>query len=96
MVAVARYNTYSLQERLEAPKIIFNNIFCRSSIGCGGRCGCRKAGFQCSLVCGTFTNGAPVDDLFDDYEYPDDRGDFIFNNNMIINNQIPTYFYYYV
>ncbi|GBM38178.1 hypothetical protein AVEN_216032-1, partial [Araneus ventricosus] len=27
-----------------APDTILNSIFCRCTTGCGGRCGCRKAG----------------------------------------------------
>ncbi|GBN81406.1 hypothetical protein AVEN_107699-1 [Araneus ventricosus] len=48
-----------------APDTILNSIFCRCTTGCGGRCGCRKAGMQCSSVCGTChgisTNGAPLE-----------------------------------
>ncbi|GBN50477.1 hypothetical protein AVEN_13168-1 [Araneus ventricosus] len=49
-----------------APDTILNCIFCRCTTGCGGRCGCRKAGMQCSSVCGTChgicTNGAPLEE----------------------------------
>ncbi|GBM75068.1 hypothetical protein AVEN_32397-1 [Araneus ventricosus] len=34
-----------------APDTILNSIFCRCTTGCSGRCGCRKAGMQCSSVC---------------------------------------------
>ncbi|GBN17053.1 hypothetical protein AVEN_63800-1 [Araneus ventricosus] len=33
-----------------APDTILNPIFCSCTTGCGGRCGCRKAGKQCSSV----------------------------------------------
>ena len=29
-----------------------NTIFCNCKYGCSSRCGCREAGFQCSLACG--------------------------------------------
>lgn len=52
-----------------APEKILNSIFCRCTTGCGGRCGCRKAGIQCSSACsscnGTCTNGVPLDDEFE-------------------------------
>lgn len=35
-----------------APDCVLNSIFCRCATGCGGRCGCRKAGIHCSSVCG--------------------------------------------
>ncbi|KAI4488083.1 hypothetical protein M0804_004931 [Polistes exclamans] len=35
-----------------APEELLNKIFCNCKNGCGSRCGCRKAGLQCSLVCG--------------------------------------------
>ncbi|GBM81066.1 hypothetical protein AVEN_100534-1 [Araneus ventricosus] len=48
------------------PDTILNSIFCRCTTGCGGRCGCRKAGMQFSSVCGTChgicTNGAPLEE----------------------------------
>ncbi|GBN82117.1 hypothetical protein AVEN_224053-1 [Araneus ventricosus] len=49
-----------------APDTILNSIFCRCTTGYGGRCGCRKAGMQCSSVCGIChgicTNGAPLEE----------------------------------
>lgn len=63
-----------------APEAILNKIFCRCSTGCGGRCGCRKAGIPCSMVCGTChgtcTNGAPLLDLQDDDDDDDSIVDF--------------------
>ncbi|KAJ8897683.1 hypothetical protein PR048_003033 [Dryococelus australis] len=35
-----------------APDSILNSIFCSCVTGCGGRCGCRKAGIHCSYICG--------------------------------------------
>lgn len=35
-----------------APEDLLNTIFCNCKSGCGSRCGCRKAGLQCSLACG--------------------------------------------
>nr|CAI5846711.1 unnamed protein product [Callosobruchus analis] len=32
-----------------APDELLNTIFCNCKSGCGSRCGCRKAGLQCSL-----------------------------------------------
>ncbi|GBN69643.1 hypothetical protein AVEN_19045-1 [Araneus ventricosus] len=50
---------------LVAPDTILNSIFCCCTTGCSGRCGCRKAGMQCSSVCvtchGISTNGAPLE-----------------------------------
>ncbi|GBN09768.1 hypothetical protein AVEN_84555-1 [Araneus ventricosus] len=47
-------------------KIDVNSLFYRSTTGCGGRCGCRKSGIQCSSGCGTChgicTNGAPLEE----------------------------------
>ena len=34
-----------------APEELLNTIFCNCKNGCGSRCGCRKAGLQCSLAC---------------------------------------------
>ena len=52
-----------------APEKILNSIFCRCTTGCSGRCGCRKAGIQCSSACsscnGGCTNGVLLDDEFD-------------------------------
>lgn len=59
-----------------APKELLNIIFCNCENGCGSRFGCRKAGLQCSLVCGqcdgqAFLNASPYqidineDDTFD-------------------------------
>lgn len=53
-----------------APDTILNNIFCACTTGCGGRCGCRKVGIPCSIVCGTChgacTNAPPVQEIQDD------------------------------
>ncbi|KAJ8896573.1 hypothetical protein PR048_001917 [Dryococelus australis] len=35
-----------------APDSVLISIFCRCATGCGGRCGCRKAGIHCSFVYG--------------------------------------------
>ena len=43
-----------------APETILNTIFCRCTTGCGGRCGCRKAGIKCTSVCGTAMAHAPT------------------------------------
>ncbi|GBM12942.1 hypothetical protein AVEN_163999-1 [Araneus ventricosus] len=44
----------------------FNEISYVRGPDCGGRCGCRKAGMQCSSVCGAChgicTNGAPLEE----------------------------------
>lgn len=51
-----------------APEAILCNIFCR----CGIRCGCRKAGINCSMGCvicqGSCTNCAPVEDLSEHFQ----------------------------
>ena len=54
-----------------APDSVLNMIFCRCTTGCGVRCGCRKARIACSSACGCIdscTNGAPVENIFDDDE----------------------------
>ncbi|KAJ8876594.1 hypothetical protein PR048_021039 [Dryococelus australis] len=35
-----------------APDSVLNSIFCHCATGCGGRCGCQKAGIHCSSICG--------------------------------------------
>ena len=35
-----------------APEELPNTVFCNCKNSCGLQCGCRKAGLQCSLVCG--------------------------------------------
>ena len=43
-----------------APEYLLNTIFCNCKSGCGSRCGCRKAGLQCSLVYGQCNGQACV------------------------------------
>jgi len=59
-----------------APDSILKAIFCRCSGSCGARCGCRKAGINCTSVCGNCegrcTNKPPLDAI-DEYDSEDDR-----------------------
>nr|CAI5852294.1 unnamed protein product [Callosobruchus analis] len=56
-----------------APDELLNIIFCNYKSGRGSRCGCRKAGLQCSLACGQCNGQACLNAVAYETDVNEDR-----------------------
>lgn len=59
-----------------APDNVLNAIFCRCTTFCERKCGCRRAGIKCSVICncqGACTNAIPPDFYQDEDDAPNDE-----------------------